>query len=383
MIDDFSKDGDVSSATFDGLLSGALQKNEIGLSEGFMLYITSLTLKNSKGLTLLPFSKTLPYVGELSSYNAFLYFVLSHEVLDEKGNEVLDENGKPKRAAFTPNEYHRIYDTVIRKDIEAAGKTGPGRFIVGKNMNTWIRAQVLTNGKVKSKITEKINNANTDAGLYHYIGPCAQTDSNVEQLVRKGVEGGRESAGIIKNTYAGYNEQMIVAANRLGHGRNPDDNETRANEFANLINTFTYFNHILQRRMDLRQRDDAYMRLTPAISEAKLDIDDNKKRLVKDYIRENEDYTGSIMRELVVWCKDSDYRQLYQRIIVSKSDDIKKEEELTFRNKTFEAIQRMHREEPARLARLARQYTGKLQGMSAGVLLEQELNVGLAPALYS
>lgn len=381
MMDDFSKDIDVSPAIFDGLLSGALTKNEIGLAEGFMLYITSLTLKNSKGQTLLPFSKTLPYVGELSSYNAFLYFVVPHEVLDENGRQMIDDKGQPRRAPFTLREYQRIFETVIKKDIEVASKDGPERFIVGKNLNTWIRAQVLTNKQVKQKIGEKINNANTDPNLYQYIGPGAQSDSNVEQLVRKTMGGGRESTTIIKNTYAGYNEQMKVAANRLGYGRNEDDNDKRAEEFANLVNTFTYFNHILKRRMFLKNGDDTYMRLSSSIRDSKLDIDSNKKRLVNNYIKENEEYTHSIIHDLAEWTGEEEYIKLYRKIII-ETGDVSKEEEFKLRNYTFEAIQEMHRDDPALLAKIARKYTNKLQGMTVGVLSEEGLNVDLAPASY-
>lgn len=383
MIDDFQKGLDVSSATFDGLLTKALKDNELDLEEGLMLFITALSIKNDKGQPLLPYSKAVPYVGEQRDSNVFFYFVVGHEVLDENGRPQFNDQGELLKRKFTLDEYQKVFRTVIQKDIDAGRKSGADRFVAGKNFTTWIRSQVLNNSLVKENISSKITNPNTDPKLYHYIGPLAQSESNIAQLLRKNQYGSRENDNIIRNTYAGYNAQLIVAGNRLGYGRDQDANQLRADEFATMVNTFLYFNNILKRKMVLP--DENYAKMTGSIEDSKVPVDTNKKRLVKHYVKELEDYMAELLSGVAQWSGDRNYESLCQTVLkANEQNRVTSSQEEEFREDTRKYLKDMHEQAPQKLADLARGCAQKhLKGLSVGTLAAEELHSGLAGALYT
>jgi hypothetical protein len=370
MLYDWEQGRDVKQFEFDGLLSTAVSSMEMSLEQGFLFLISAFSVRNSKnGQTLLSYSRLNPYIGGLAKHLLFFYFATGYPQLDEEGNPIyktddhgnpiLDENGKPqlREGHIGFNNFSKIFRDVIAKDIEAnlsAGKKGMEKYTAGQNTIDWMHREVLTNKLVKDKIGQKSGTADVDPAIYHFIGPNIKEESLDRVLGR--TYGSLQNPLALKNMYVGYSDQLRSKTSQLESG-----DPSRAEEFANMIYSFVYFNDILKNRIRVGQ---SYMRMTEAMYDDVSVAD--KKQKTRVFCKGLEEFTGAFAAEVGVMAQDQELIAMNQQIMLSGASRVNDDLEDQYREKLRSTILRLAKEKPAELSKKAREIAEKYLVRSSG-----------------
>lgn len=370
MVYDWEHDRPVNPAEFDGLLAGAIQGMEVSIEQGMLLLVAAFAVKNKKGQTLLPFSRLNPFVKDLRNHQLFFYFAVGHELLDERGNPIMETdpegNLKPKKGKFSLNNFQHLFTQVMAQDIESNGRSDLSKYEAGKNTINWIQSEVLTNSLVKNQSANKAGSADIAPGAYHYLGPLVWEEDNLDKIIGKSW-GSSPKPEIAKNMYVGYNNQLIIRANRLNKGKNTEDNLARAAELGQMVFSFLYFNHSVKGKINYNQ---PFLRLSEVQFNDRPIVD--KKRRVQEFSDETENFIKVLARGVAKLSKDSTLSQMVNDILFNPAPHLNEEEESKFRNKLNLAISELAKTHPAELAALAKQAAIEMKGTSGAQLSHEE-----------
>ncbi len=370
MLNDWENGVAVKSFEFDGLLTQAVQKMEFTFEQGIMFLIAGFSIPNKHGQTLLSYSRLNSYVGGMANHLMYFYFATGYPQIDENGNPVLNPDGSVKEGKISLNHLKQIYNTVIKKDIdenERKGKTGSAKFTAGKNTIEWIQKEMLGNSLVKKKLGLKAGSTDIDVGLYHYIGPNIRQEY-LDKLLGK-TYGSLQSTDALKNMYAGYNSQLIIKANMLEPSTDESKNQTNADEFANMLYGFIYFNNILKSR--IKRDSQAYIRFNDlAFNSAPLA---DKKKKTGVFCNELENFTAAFAGGLAQLSGDEELARLAGQVVPPEIKAVPDEVEADFRESLYKNIMKMSKEKPDELAKLASNAASLMNGISGFQLTPEEL----------
>lgn len=374
MLFDFQNGVNVNEAEFDGLLSEAMAELEVNLQQGILLFISAFGLRRKEyPQTLLSFSRMEAYINKLKDHQVFIYFAVGHDLRDEHGKVIMvpDAKGKmvPKRGKLSLDNFQYLYNTVVKKDMKLAendGKTGLDLFTANKNTINWIQSEILVHPKMKERATNKAGNANADVSLYHYLGPLMYQETDLDKVLGTSY-GSLQKPEIIKNMYAGYDNQLIIRARKLNTGT-AAEKEERAKELSQMCYSFLYFNHVVRGKIKSKER---YLRLSPEQYNDKPFADKNRR--VSEFANETEEFMRQFALGLADLSNDNELRSLTQQVLFSGSPTVSEDLESEFRNKLSFAIRKLNEEKPAELAALASEKAGLMKGMSGAAFSKDEI----------
>ncbi len=366
MLYDWEQGVDVKQAEFDGLLSQATLLTEISAEQAMFILVSAFSIKNKNGQTIIGNSKLNSYIPYLTKHQMFFYFTQNFPVLDEQGNPVMEADGiSPKKKKFDWPQFTKVYNNVMKKDIEASGKSDYSKFTAGKNTLSWIAREVLTHKLVKDKMQEKAGNPDIDIMYYHLLGPLIK-EENLDKVIGKSFHS-LQKPEAIKNMYAGYNFQLGIKAGLLNTGETEEDKATRAEEFSDLVYGFIYFNNILQFRI---KKDQNYMRMDRTMFASRPLAD--KKRTTLQFCSEIEDFMADFIGGVASLAGDEKLMGLHRAITANPSvltDNMEKEYRMLLR----EDMVKLAKEKPDEFAKLARNCAGVLTGLSGAQLTRAEM----------
>lgn len=376
MLYDWENGVDVKQAEFDGLLSEAIDRTEVSAEQAFLLLVSAFSVKNPKqnNRTLLSYSRLNPYVGKLSKHQLFFYFASNYPELDENGKVIMttDEKGQPvpKKAKFNFARFDKVFNEVVKKDIEekksSLGQDSLDKYTAGKNTIDWIQREVLANKLIKDKMAEKAGSADIDTMYYQYLGPLIRQENLHRVIGRSWNSLGKPE--VVKNMYAGYNNQLGIKARLLNSFSDPAENETRAQEFADMVNGFVYFNNVLRNRIEKRQ---SYIRMTDAMFESSPLAD--KKRKTIEFCSEAEQFAADLADQVADLTGDAQLKSLTATIMRSGAPSLDDKQEQTFRDLLQKRILELQKRRPADLANAARRASRVLKGISGTQLTAAEM----------
>ncbi|MBD3270727.1 hypothetical protein GF376_04325 [Candidatus Peregrinibacteria bacterium] len=324
--------GTVDAATFDGLLEYGMA-NEFKMEDSLMLLFTALGVKNKNGETLIANSRFYPYIASMKENPAFIFFAVGHEQVDENGNPT----GEKGKLSF--NNFQKLYREVVVPDVQAnmaKGEKGSKAFKAGKNMVDWIQREVLTHKRVKTRISDK-SSANVDPMLFYHVGPILSETTDIEHLLRQGY-GGRQNLTLLKNMYAGYNNQMKIKADLAQSGE-----ALRVEEFASMISAFIFYDSVLRNQVE--SKSTRFLSFNEPTWNSKPEVDkettvrefsDNSRQFVKEFLlgvakNTNDSQLEEIINTLLIQNKrisDSDINEVFnlvQKKIITFARDNKSE----------------------------------------------------------
>lgn len=282
----------VDAAEFDGMMLGAITKDEISPEQWMMILIFAFGYKNKEGKTLLPYERFNTYISDLSKIPYFLWFALKHNLVDEKGNPILDKEGKPVRGHLRANELNKIFKDVIQKDIDANIANGipadsPKVLAAGKNMIKWMHSVPLTHPAITEKAGERAGDAEQSKAIGHYVTPLVTNTDAIDNLLVK-YQGGRRSEKVIKMAICGYGSQLKARAELL---KDLPENQRKlaVNNFINQYTGWIYFDATIR---GTRGRATRYMRMKDTDLEGAVDAD--RKRQVLEFANETRDFTHDL-----------------------------------------------------------------------------------------
>jgi hypothetical protein len=349
---------------------------EVNIQQGILLFISAFGLRREKHpQTLLSFSRMNAYIQKLKDHQMFIYFAVGHPLRDENGEIIMIRNSKgeleAKKGKLSLNNFHYLYNTVVKKDMAAArgkGSSGLELFTAGVNTINWIQSEILTHPKMKERATNKAGSADADVSIYHYIGPLLSQEDDLDKILGKRY-GSVNKPEILKNTYAGYNNQLIIRANRLNTGSQTEKDE-RAKELSQMVGGFLYFNNVVRGRIKDKEH---YMRLSDSQLDDKPYAD--KVRTVREFVKETEEFMQHFAMGIADLANDNNLRALAQQILfTSPTSRIANEDmELEFRDKLKKAIIDLNKTKPAELAALAAKTSTLMTGMSGAAFSKDEM----------
>lgn len=371
MLYDWEEGNPVNQAEFDGLLTGAISGMEVNMEQGMLLFVSAFSVKNKKtGNTLLTFSRLNPYIKNLSDHLVYVFFAVGHDLVDDEGKPLMEQNENGeweiKKGKFSINNFQKIYREVIQQDMAANKKTNFEKFTAGKNTINWIQSQIVVQSKVKERASNKAGNPNTDVGLYHYLGPLMWQENDLDKVIGK-TYGSLQKPDILKNMYAGYNNQLIIRANKINQGKSEEENVLRATELAQMVYSFIYFNNILKHKIRINQ---PYMRMSEAMFNESPAVD--KKRKVFQFAEETEKFTSEFALGIARLSGNLELMQLAKETILSSASHLDDETEIKFRDKLYKAIVDLAQTHPKELAALAKEKASLMKGMSGAQLTWEE-----------
>lgn len=371
MLNDFQNGLDVSEAEFDGLLSEAMAELEVNLQQGILLFITAFGMRREKHpQTLLSFSRMEAYINKMKDHQVFVYFAVGHDLRDENGKIIIDpKTGKPKRAKLSLNNFQYLYNTVVKKDMKLAeekGLTGLELFTADKNTINWIQSEILIHPRMKEKATKMAGNANIDVGLYHYLGPLMYQEPDLDKILGSGY-GSLQKPEIIKNMYAGYDNQLKVRVRNFSNA-SASGRKERAKELSQMCFSFLYFNHVVRGKIKSKER---YMRLSPEQYNDEPYAD--KIRKVSEFADETEEFMRQFALGLGDLSGDNELKTLTQQVLFSPTKEIDEDLESEFRNKLSFTIRELAETKPAELAALATEKAEIMKGMSGAAFSKEEI----------
>jgi hypothetical protein len=168
--------------------------------------------------------------------------------------------------------------------------------------------------------------------------------------------------------YAGYNNQLGIKARLLNSFSDPAENETRAQEFADMVNGFIYFNNVLRNRIEKRQ---SYIHMTDAMFESSPLAD--KKRKTIEFCSEAEQFAADLADQVADLTGDAQLKSLTATIMRSGAPSLDDKQEQTFRDLLQKRILELQKSRPADLANAARQASRVLKGISGTQLTAAEM----------
>lgn len=371
MLYDWEHGVDVKQAEFDGLLSEAIDRTEVNAEQAFLLLISAFSVRNPKkgNQTMLSYSRLNPFVGKLSKHQLYFYFASNYPELDANGEEIMtvDEEGKPvpQKAKFNLNRFTKVYNEVVKKDIEASGKSGLEKFTAGKNTIDWMQREVLTNKLIKDKMAEKAGSGDIDTMYYQYLGPLIKQE-NLDKVIGRGWNSlGKPE--VVKNMYAGYNNQLAIKASQLDRQPDKADKDTRAEEFRDMVNGVIYFNNILRNRI---KRNQQYLRMTDTMFESTPLAD--KKRKTIAFCTEIEQFSAQLAEQVAAHTNDGELAEMSAAILRSGTGVLDDTKEQEFRDRLSQRIMELHQRNPKELAEIAQSCSTVLKGISGTQLSAEE-----------
>jgi len=371
MMSDWENGVEVKQFEFDGLLSEACVKTEIPAEQAVFLLVSAFSIKNKNGQTMLGLSRLNSYIPYLQRHQMFFFFADNHGALDAEGNPIMEMNdeGKmvPKKTKFKFENFAKVYNEVIKKDIDATGKSNFNKFTAGRNTIDWMSKNMLTDKVVKEKMAEKAGSPDIDVMYYQFLGPLIKQE-NLDRVIGKSYNS-LQKPEVLKNMYAGYNHQLAVKARLLNTG-DEDAKATRAVEFSDMINGFIYFNNVLKKRIKMTPPQ-PYMRMDDALFDSPPSAD--KKRKTIEFCTETEQFLGLFVDRVANMTGDPELQRLNQEIVQDTSSRINDEEEENFRVLLRRRILDLSKNRPEELAAMARECAVVMKGMTGAQLSASEL----------
>lgn len=370
MLHDWESGIPVKQAEFDGLLSEAAAKMEIDLDQAVFLLVSAFSMKNEKtGQTLLSSSRLNAFIPYLRRHQMFFFFADNHEIIDEHGNKV--------KTKFNYDLFAQVYQDVISKDIAASGRSDYEKFSVGQNTRDWIMTRMLTDKVVKSKMDENAGSADIDVNGYQFVGPIIK-QANLDRVISKS-HNSLQKPEVLKNMYAGYNEQLKVKARLLSPGASGQIDESRTEEFMDMVYGFIYFNNVLKNRI---KRNQYYMRMDEAAFDTVPQADKKKqRRTTLVYCHETERFMANFVDGMTgllnkmaeesssgeeknkLSAEAAKLAALNRSMMHDSTSVLNDNEEEEYRNAVRRNIKLLSAKKPAELAGLAQSSSRVMQGM--------------------
>lgn len=370
MLYDWESGRDINAAEFEGLLVNAIKELEVNMEQGMMFFISAFSVKNKNGQTLLPFSRLNHFVSDLRNLQVYAYFAAAHNVLDENGNKVMiqDSNGNatPKTGKFGLNNFKELFNRVVQQDINASEKKGLEKYTAGKNTINWIQSEVLTSPTLKRQATNKAGNPDLDPNLYHYLGPLVWQENDLDKILSTRF-GSSAKLDTVKNMYVGYNNQLILRANKLETADNKEANLELSKDFGQMVYSFIYFNNIVRSRIN---KKNYYLRLGEAQLDDKPNVD--KKRSVRSFALEVEQFIKEITQDIINLSGNKKLAGLAGEVLVSGETEIDGKKEKVFREELLLTINKLAITKPQQFASLMKSRRSSLTGMSGAQMSWEE-----------
>ncbi|MCC6643549.1 hypothetical protein IT411_02265 [Candidatus Peregrinibacteria bacterium] len=370
MLFDFQNGAEVDAAEFEGLLIQAAQKNEIPFEQAVFLYVAAFGQKRQDGKTLLTYSRAQNFVPEMRDHIMWIYFALNYEKVDENGNPLIDPTtGKPVKDKLRTEDYGRLFKQVMQKDVDAMkadNKKGLDTLVAGRHTINWIQSTILTDPKYISTAANKAGNMDTPPDVYDYIGPTITDKDALDRIIRKGGYG-PERMSNVKNMYAGYNNQLIIRANKLNTGKNKEENIRFAKQFAEMYYGYLYFNNAVRGRIGGRNQ---FLHVTDKVLSDRPDRDGD--RTVGEFHDELVKFSNNFGADIARLSGNTNLLALHREIVTSQADRLNEQNEQIYREEIMKEISRLAVEKPRELAAAARHAAIELKGMSGKSLSKQE-----------
>ncbi len=370
MLYDWENDRDVNAAEFEGLLVSAIKELEVNMEQGMLFLISAFSVKNKNGQTLLPFSRLNHFVSDLRNLQVYSYFAAAHNILDENGNPVMIQDSKgniiPKTGKFGLNNFKELFNRVVQQDINASEKRDLEKYTAGKNTINWIQSEVLTSPTLKRQATNKAGNPDLDPNLYHYLGPLVWQENDLDKILSTRF-GSSAKLDTVKNMYVGYNNQLILRANKLETGSNKEANLELAKDFGQMVYSFIYFNNIVRSRIKNKA---FYLRLGEAQLDDKPNVD--KKRSVRAFALETEQFIREIAQDIINLSGNKKLASIVGEVLVTGETEIDSNKEKLFREELLLTINKLAETKPQQLASLMKNRRSSLTGMSGAQMSWEE-----------
>ncbi|MGL5830968.1 MAG: hypothetical protein ACRCZE_02345 [Candidatus Altimarinota bacterium] len=365
----FMKGEKVDAAEFDGMMLGAITKDEISPEQWMMILIFAFGYKNPNGKTLLPYERFNSYVSDLSKIPYFLWFALKHNLVDKEGKPIVDKDGKPVRGHLTSNELNKIFQDVIKKDMDDNIKNGisadsPKVLSAGKNMIKWMHSVPLTHPAITEKAGERAGDAEQSKAIGHYVTPLITNTNAIDSLLIK-YQGGRRSEKVIKMAICGYGSQMKARAQLLNTVP-VDQRKLAVNNFVNQFTGWIYFDSTIR---GMRGTPTRYMRLKDTDLLGTVDAD--RKREVIEFANENRDFTTRLVHAFARKTGKPEIINLANQVLIGRdqSNDAAEERLRDLLNVEMRAYAETNYED---FARLINQEATSIQGLSGLQLSKEE-----------
>lgn len=374
MLLDFESGKDIDPAEFEGLLMGATAGLEFASEQALMFFIAAFGMKRPKdGKTILTYSRMRFFWPVWKDQIMWLYFNLNYNKLDENGKPIMVRNeitGKeePIKDKLRMNDFNRFYETIIKKDISqqiSEGKKGLDKFTAGKHTIAWLQGEVIAEDKVTATIGNKAGGA-APLEVYHYIGPRFTTTTQIEKIIRKSW-GSTENDMIIKNMYAGYNNQMLLLARKIGISKSEAERNKASKDLANMLYCYIFFNNALRGKIGDKNQ---YMKVTDSILDSRGSADSERDiRLFHDeLIAFSENFCVRVAQA----AGKPDLAIKAHEILNSSVTRVDEATEEKFREEMKTTIIKFSQENPAKFSKIALENSDKLKGMSGATLSKAE-----------
>jgi hypothetical protein len=365
----FMKGEKVDAAEFDGMMLGAITKDEISPEQWMMILIFAFGYKNADGKTLLPYERFNSYVSDLSKIPYFLWFALKHNLVDKDGKPILDKDGKPVRGHLTSNELNKIFQDVIKKDMDDNVKNGisaesPKVLSAGKNMIKWMHSVPLTHPAIIEKAGERAGDAEQSKAIGHYVTPLITNTNAIDSLLIK-YQGGRRSEKVIKMAICGYGSQLKARSQLLSDAA-PDQRKMAVNNFVNQFTGWIYFDSTIR---GMRGTATRYMRLKDTDLLGTVDAD--RKREVIEFANENRNFTTRLVHAFAKKTGKPEIINLANQVLIGRdqANDAAEERLRDLLNVEMRAYAETNYED---FVSLVNQEAAKIQGLSGLQLSKEE-----------
>ncbi len=381
MLNDFENGVPINEAEFEGLLTQAIADVEVNIEKGMFLFICAFGMRRKgDGRSLLSWSRLNTFVPALREHAMYIYFALNYPQRDDNLNIIMTQNEKgesvPKEGKFSLNNFRYLYETVVKKDMAANGQSGAAAFVAGKHTINWIQSEVLLAKTAKQKIAEKAGNPNQNIATYQYLGPTLYNEADINKLISTGY-GALSKPDIPKNTYAGFNNQLIIRANRLNNGKSSAENEARAREFGEMVYGFLYFNHVM--RGKIYKKSGRFMTMDKVQYDTNPQCD--KYRKVGEFATETEAFMKKLAVGVAEMSGDSELESLTQEVLFTSTPEtpVDEDTEKEFRNKLEENILKLNKSHPQEFAAMASSAALEtMKGMSGASFTKEEMDKAAA-----
>ncbi len=376
MLLDFESGKDIDPAEFEGLLMGATAGMEFASEQALMFFIAAFGMKRPKdGKTILTYSRMRFFWPVWKDQLIWLYFNLNYNKLDENGKPIMVHNeitGKEEavKDKLRMNDFSRFYETIIKKDISqqvSDGKKGLDKFTAGRHTIAWLQGEIIAEDKVTTTIGNKAGGA-APLEVYHYIGPRFTTTTQIEKIIRRGSWGGStENDMMVKNMYAGYNNQMLLLARQIGISKSVSDKKKASRDLANMLYCYIFFNNALRGKIGDKNQ---YMKVTDSILDSRGSAD--SERDIRDFYNELGDFSYNFCDRVAKAAGKPDLAIKAHEILNPSVSRVDEEKEQDFREEMKKTIIKFAQENPDKFSKIALETSDYLKGMSGATLSKSE-----------
>lgn len=377
MVYDFEHGKDIDPAEFEGLLMGAVSGFEVTTEQALMLFISAFGMKRPKdGKTILTYSRMRHFWPAWKDQIVWLYFNLNYPKLGPDGKPVkvynqLTRTHDEVKDKIRMEDFARFYEHIVKRDVDEQlkknnDKDTMDKYTAGKHCIAWIQGTILNEDKVVTTMGNK-GAGNLPVDMFHYVAPKYTTTDQIDSIVNQGY-GGIRNILAIKNTYAGYNNQMLLLSREIGVTHDKGRRKMLSSNLANMLYCYIYFNNALRGKIGQKNQ---YMQVTDSVLDSKGSADSG--RMVREFYNELGDFSREYCISIAKAARREDLVTLAKDIL-KKDDQTKVSDELEqyFRENIKKEINNLANTNPTELARITLEASGNLKGMSGATLSKEE-----------